>query len=358
MANEEHLRVIKDGVAVWNRWRSDNAETIPNLAGVELGVAELEGANLSKAHLDHANLTWACLDGANLSEASLIGANAYKAHLSGARLGGATLKRANLSLAGLNEADLSGADLAGAVLFGASLRGSNLAGASLRSTSFMHAGLDGADFSGARLGDTILAKVNLASVKGLEKCEHESSSVIDYETMRLSGTLPKQFLRGCGLTDVLIDFLPTLSRSSRFHSCFISYSSKDEGFAKKLYDDLQNRGVRCWYALESMKTGDKMRSAIDSGIRSNDKLLVILSENSIDSAWVEKEVETAMEEERKRRQTVLFPVRLDDAVMQTSQPWAADIRRSRQIGDFRFWQDDKKYPVAFERLLRDLSVQP
>lgn len=52
-----------------------------------------------------------------------------------------------------------------------------------------------------------------------------------------------------------------------------------------------------------------------------DKLLRILSETSVSSQWVEQEVETALEEERKREKTVLFPVRLDDTVFSVDKGW-------------------------------------
>jgi hypothetical protein len=54
---------------------------------------------------------------------------------------------------------------------------------------------------------------------------------------------------------------------------------------------------------------------------------------------------------------VLFPIRLDNAVMDTSEAWAADIRRTRHIGDFTGWKDHDSYAKAFERLLRDLKVE-
>jgi hypothetical protein len=82
----------------------------------------------------------------------------------------------------------------------------------------------------------------------------------------------------------------------------------------------------------------------------------VLSENAIGSQWVEKEVETAFEKERETNGTVLFPVRLDMAVMATRSGWAADIKRSRHIGDFSDWKDHDAYQKAFKRLLRDLTV--
>src|SRR5215470_13770134 len=142
----------------------------------------------------------------------------------------------------------------------------------------------------------------------------------------------------------------------QFYSCFISYSSKDHEFAERLYADLQQKNIRCWFAPEDMKIGNKIRSSIDEAIRVHDKLLLVLTENSMKSPWVEKEVETAFEKERKLGRTVLFPIRLDDAVMRAEEAWAADIRRTRHIGDFCCWKERDKYRLAFERLMRDLRA--
>jgi predicted adenine nucleotide alpha hydrolase (AANH) superfamily ATPase len=141
-----------------------------------------------------------------------------------------------------------------------------------------------------------------------------------------------------------------------FYSCFISYSSKNEEFAEHLHSDLQAKGVRCWYAPEHMKIGDEIRQRIDEAIRVHEKLMLVLSSDSIRSAWVKKEVETAFEREARERKTVLFPIRLDRAVMETDQAWAADIRRTRHIGDFTRWKDHDTYQNALDRLLRDLRT--
>lgn len=68
-------------------------------------------------------------------------------------------------------------------------------------------------------------------------------------------------------------------------------------------------------------------------------------------------METAFEKERKNPgNTVLFPIRLDDAVMDTDKAWAADIRRTRHIGDFTDWKNHDSYKSNFDRLLRDLKA--
>ncbi|RJX30625.1 MAG: toll/interleukin-1 receptor domain-containing protein [Desulfarculus sp.] len=153
-------------------------------------------------------------------------------------------------------------------------------------------------------------------------------------------------------------YIPSLTdQPIQFYSCFISYSSKDDDFACRLHADLQSNKVRVWFAPEDMKIGDKIWDRLDRTIRIHDKLLLILSEHSIDSDWVEKEVETAFEKERQNPgKTVLFPIRLDGAVMETNKAWAADIRRTRHIGDFTNWKNHDSYKKAFDRLLRDLKA--
>src|ERR1035437_783792 len=133
-------------------------------------------------------------------------------------------------------------------------------------------------------------------------------------------------------------------------------STKDRNFANRLHADRQQKDARCWFAPEDLKVGDKFRTRIDESIRVYDKLMVILSANSIHSPWVEEEVEAAFEKEHRQNKLVLFPIRLDDAVMETNQAWAASLRRTRHIGDFRVWKDHDQYQKSFDRLLRDLKA--
>ena len=152
--------------------------------------------------------------------------------------------------------------------------------------------------------------------------------------------------------------LPSLlNQPIRLYSCFISYSSKDQEFAERLHADLQNKGVRCWFAPHDMPIGAKIIDALDEAIRLRDKVLLILSKGAIESDWVEEEVSKAFAEERERKQIMLFPVRLDDIVLHTSEPWARSLRVQRHIGDFIRWRDHDAYRKSFERLIRDLTVR-
>ena len=190
------------------------------------------------------------------------------------------------------------------------------------------------------------------------ECRHVGPSVIDFRTLSVSENLPISFLRGCGLPDILIDYLPSLRGDAiQFYSCFISYSAKDQVFADRLHADLQNKGVWCWFAPHNLPIGAKTWDAIDEAIRLRDKLPLILSKASIASEWVEDEVNKAYAEERSRKEVILFPIRIDEAVMTTAEPWAAKLRDQRNIGDFRQWKRPSEYQKSLDRLLRDLKAE-
>jgi hypothetical protein len=139
VANEEHLKILRQGVRVWNQCRISRAElhradlsgadlrgldlTEVNLAGTYLDGANLSGAKLSKADLSDADLRKAHLCGAHLNEANLRGAI-----LSGAKLCGANLREANLRHSFLDGANLSKASLHGAILADADLTDADLSG--------------------------------------------------------------------------------------------------------------------------------------------------------------------------------------------------------------------------------------
>ncbi|HEU5230987.1 MAG TPA: toll/interleukin-1 receptor domain-containing protein, partial [Ktedonobacteraceae bacterium] len=216
----------------------------------------------------------------------------------------------------------------------------------------------GANFDNARVEYTVFADVDLRSVKGLETVQHRGPSTIGVDALlRSEGEIPEIFLRGVGLNDRFIEYARSLIHHPiEYYTCFISYSSKDQEFAERLYADLQSQNVRCWYAPEDMKIGDEFRARIDESIRLYDKLLLVLSQHSVMSPWVEKEVETAFEKERGHKKSVLFPIMLDDTVMRTNEAWAADISRTRHIGDFTCWKDYDAYQLGLKRLLRDLKA--
>lgn len=317
MANREHVAVLKQGVVEWNAWRVKNPALVPDLSAAYLRRRVLEGIDL----------------------------------------GGATLYETNLRRAVLKNANFASARLGGADLSGANLRGANLRGAVLNGANLNRVDLAGANLSRAHLGFTVLGDVDLSRVRGLKSVLHENPSTIGIDTIyRSGGNIPEEFLRGCGVPENIIKLAASLvGRPIRYHSCFISYASADERFARRLHDDLQMNGVRVWFAPEDLKTGEWIEDSISDAIRSFDKLILVLSQNSIDRAWVRKEFTIALEKEKRENRLVLFPIRLDNAVFDTTEQWAYDIRK-RHIGDFTKWENPLFYQASINRLLRDLNA--
>jgi TIR domain/Pentapeptide repeats (8 copies) len=333
MANKEQLEILKQGVRAWNDWRMKKHPLI-DLSGADLSGIKLSSVDIfthlevSLGKFSETNFSNADLGGAVLVNADLRGCNFQNAHLSGCEMWGA---------------DLDNANLRGAILY---------------DTDFTEASLIGADFSNSVMDGTRFGGVDLSAAKGLDAVRHDGPCRIDVDTLYLShGGIPERFLVGAGLPDAFIAYVKSLvTNPIEYYSCFISYSSKDQKFADLLHSQMRSKQLRVWLATEDLKIGDRFRSKIDEAIHLYDKLLLVLSSDSVDSPWVETEVESALEKERKQHRTVLFPIRLDNAVMETDQAWAANIRRTRHIGDFTRWKKFDRFEKAFARLLRDLKV--
>jgi uncharacterized protein YjbI with pentapeptide repeats len=384
MANPEHVAKLKEGVEAWNEWRMKES-VAANLSAETLSDLDLRNANFQGASLQGADLSRANLEGANLSNANFVGATLRAANFGHADLRRADPSHADLRLANLSEANLEGADLGAAILSQANLRGAHLSWANLVHADLVGARLSGATLCGAHFSfanlshadlreadinkadflETVFGATNLTGCIGLHSCRHLGPSFVDHATLVQSGMLPRPFLRGCGLPDNLIEYLPSLlNQPIQFYSCFISYSSEDQEFADRLHADLQNKGVRCWFAPHDIAAGKKIHEQIDEAIRMYDRLLLILSENSINSEWVNTEISKARRRESKEKRRMLFPVRLVEfGALQTWECFDADTgkdsaREIREyfIPDFSRWKDHDSYTKAFERLLRDLKA--
>jgi uncharacterized protein YjbI with pentapeptide repeats len=411
MANPDHVAKLLKGVQVWNAWRRSRPKIKPDLSGAELasgkfpGIdlveADLERANLRNADLSMAGLREAHIYGADLESATLINANLSEANLDKASLKGVVAERANFCRASLREANLREARLDESHLREVRLSGADLRSASLVDCTFVEAGLDnarlsgadlreafflGANLTGADLGTTLLGGAtfnrvtlvdavfggtvfgdnDLSTVKGLETATHRRASAVDIATFyRSKGKIPEVFLRGCGVPDDFLAYAKSLTTNPiEFYSCFISYSTKDQDFADRLYADLQNKGVRCWFAPHDVQGGKKLHEQIDEAIRLHDKLLLILSPYSMESEWVKTEIAKARKREVRDQRRVLFPIRL--APFETLRDWECfdadagkdSAREIREyfIPDFSNWKNHDSYQEAFQRLISDLKA--
>jgi uncharacterized protein YjbI with pentapeptide repeats len=410
MANEEQLAILKQGVKVWNTWRNEHHSVKIDLTDADLSKlfalsegdnvdyafywgVNLSKADLSRANLNDADLREADLGGAILSNARLFSAMLCRTNLKGCILNNAWLHIANLSDADLREADLREADLTRSDLSGANFRGANLKktdfrGADLTQANLSETNLKGALFSvevledeygdSATFSGTILGNSDLSEAAGLDNLYYGGPSYISIDTFaRSKGKIPDVFLRGCGLSDADIEysklFNPELSNEEinkilyriydlratqalQISPLFISYSHSNSVFVDQIGKSLTQMGIRYWRDIHDMKAG-RFEKQIDRAIRQNPTVLLVLSENSLSSDWVEHEVRTARELEKEMGRDILCPVALDDSWK--SSRWPKRLMEQimeYNILDFSGWQDDVKFEGMFRKLIDGLEL--
>ena len=298
-------------------------------------------------------LVEADLSGADLFEADLGGSACNNAKFVEAKLGYASLRNTHFILADLRRSDLAGVDL-------------------------REAELDGADLSGAEAGWTAFADVDLSTVKGLDTVTHAAPSTIGVDTLLKShGQIPESFLRGCGLNDWQIEAAklhrPDLPNDElgdiiyRIHDLrarqaiqinplFISSSHTDARFVVQLERYFVEDGILFWRDVRHATAG-RLEKQIDRAIRLNPTVLLILSESSVESDWVEHEARLARKLEKELGRDVLCPVALDGSWKECR--WPERLREQIEeynILDFSEWRDGTAFDRMYRRLVEGLDL--
>lgn len=93
---------------------------------------------------------------------------------------------------------------------------------------------------------------------------------------------------------------------------FLSHSSQDREFVEKLAIRLSRAGVDVWYDKWEIRVGDSVAEKIENGISVSDSFVAVLSEHSVKSPWVRKELDAAIAEEIGRKGAYILPVLAED----------------------------------------------
>jgi uncharacterized protein YjbI with pentapeptide repeats len=343
--NDQHVNLSTRSAAEWRDWRTRNPDERPDFRA----YSSQKRLSFVGKDLSDADFRGCVLRGADFSECNLSGANFRDADIVGA----------NLCRAALDFADLRDANMGRCNLYQASCRNSIFEGSNL----FM------ANFREAILSGTVFANVDLGTCIGLDEVVHDGQSSLSVDTLyRSAGTISREFLSKIGFPEIMVEFVPSLIQAGGilpFHSCFISYSHRDEIFARTLWARMKTEQIAVWYAPEDMQGGKKLFDQIDRAISLHDKLILILSPDSMASAWVETEIKRARKHETKAGKRKLFPIslvkhqelkawELFDA--DTGRDVAAEIREYF-IPDFSNWRDEGSFRQAFQRLRNDLKKE-
>lgn len=359
MANEEHFAIFKQGIEAWNTWRRTYPETHPDLS-----YKTLQG-------IHPRDISWANLSSTNLSGCNLLYADCIETNLNGANLSEAWLFDSILTRATMRDANLSGVDFTLATLLEADLSGANLSGAILDETSFKKAILHRAiftsatmksnpDFTEASVAWTLFTNVDLGGVKGLETVSHLGPSNVGIDTIyRSRGKIPESFLRNAGMPATFLELMRSLTLPTGYTTYVLSYAEADETFAQQFYADLLRHGVHCWLSCKKSKIDDNQEHSVDPALYLYDTLLLVLSEHSVKSDWIEHELRQAMmKEQYEEKPTACFLISLDQPSSEMTSSFKKYLGHDqRNIQDFTQWKSDTEYQKALMRLLTDLPAK-
>ncbi len=115
---------------------------------------------------------------------------------------------------------------------------------------------------------------------------------------------------------------------------FFSYTSGDRTLARRMAVDLVGSGLDVWLDEWEIKVGDSISQRIDQGLQAADFLVVLLTQRSIASGWVDKEWRSRIAKEAETKEVVILPVKADDCdipPLLCDRKWA-DIRTDYDAG--------------------------
>ena len=95
---------------------------------------------------------------------------------------------------------------------------------------------------------------------------------------------------------------------------FISYSSHDAALANRLVAYLEQQGYPCWIAPRDIASGGDYTDFINDSIRDCRALVLVMTERSVRSQWVKKELSTAVSYNRTILPFRIEPVKLESGL--------------------------------------------
>lgn len=195
------------------------------------------------------------------------------------------------------------------------------------------------------------------------------------DTLYLSeGEIPPEFLLGCGVPSVMVDYIPSLATpfALEFYSAFISYSHADRAFAEKLEHRLKNERIGVWRDEHGIVPGDDVDQQIDRAIRDADRLILVCSRSSLENSWwVDREITRATDKEERLAKVgrlpqsvrLILPVDVDGFLFsdECTNANTAQLRRT-MAARFEGWETDESlfetHAKNVIRGLRPLAFRP
>ncbi len=132
---------------------------------------------------------------------------------------------------------------------------------------------------------------------------------------------------------------------TKLKSVFLSHSFKDKSFVHRLASDLIHYGAKVWLDEAELKVGDSLIQKIQEGIKDSDYLGVVLSSTSVQSRWVQDELDMALTMQIHRGEVKVLPILIEHCEI-------PGFLIGKLYADFT---DPRKYDEALAKLLDALK---
>jgi HJR/Mrr/RecB family endonuclease len=129
------------------------------------------------------------------------------------------------------------------------------------------------------------------------------------------------------------------------YKVFISYSSKDKPFVKWLVEILNNAGISVWYDQEEVRVGDSIQKKIEEGLRASSFLIIVLSRSSLESKWVQYELNSALMYSAQKSGIKILPVLIES------------VQIPSDISSFRYVDFTTDMQGAIAKLIRTIRQE-
>jgi predicted nucleotide-binding protein len=124
--------------------------------------------------------------------------------------------------------------------------------------------------------------------------------------------------------DAVVPFFEGFLRADRAGAhVFICHASEDKAAARSLASAMTRLGAEVWFDEWEIRVGESIVQKINDALGMVSHLIVLLSQNSIDKPWVQKEMSAALMRQLSREGIFVLPLRLDDCPI---PPILADIK--------------------------------
>jgi hypothetical protein len=138
---------------------------------------------------------------------------------------------------------------------------------------------------------------------------------------------------------------------------FISYSHRNEAFVGVLVKKFRDIGVKYWIDTEHATAG-RLDRVIEYAMKLHPTVLLVLSEHSVESEWIEFEVNAAVKLTHDHTRDCLCPVALDGTWLNSKSMSGQLLTQIRKFSvlDFSKWQDETEFTTQFDKLFEGLRL--